>query len=226
MPPMPNARPFLIAGLAALALGGATLALRPAASLAANAPFPEPPAEPAAQHTRAVAVLAGGCFWGMEGVFEHVRGVSQVTAGYAGGTATSANYPDVTTETTGHAEAVRIVYDPAVVSYGTLLKVYFSVAHDPTQVEGQYPDQGHSYRSAIFVGDAAQRAEAAAYIALLGRAHTFARPIATRLETGAFYPAEAYHQQFLRRNPTYPYIATYDMPKIAHLRSRWPQLYR
>ena len=191
----------------------------------ASAPFPDPPAEAPAQHARAVAVLAGGCFWGMEGVFEHVRGVSQVTAGYAGGTAATANYDAVSAETTGHAEAVRITYDPAVVSYGTLLKVYFSVAHDPTQIERQSPDSGHSYRSAVFPQDAAQRSIAAAYIGALNRAHIFARPIATHLETGNFYPAEAEHQQFLRRNPDNPYIATFDMPKIARLREHWPQLY-
>ena len=211
-------RAVAIIGLAAVALAGH--------AAMAGAPFPEPPAEAPAQHGSAVAVLAGGCFWGMEGVFEHVRGVSQVTAGYAGGTAATANYDAVSAETTQHAEAVRIIYDPAVVSYGTLLKVYFSVAHDPTEVEGQAPDYGHSYRSAIFPQDAAQRGLAAAYIASLTRAHLFRRPIATHLETGNFYPAETYHQHFLRDNPRNPYIAEFDMPKLEALRRRLPQLYR
>jgi len=203
----------------------AVLALAGGAAMA-GASFPDPPAEASAGHARAVAVLAGGCFWGVEGVFEHVRGVSQVTAGYAGGTAATANYDTVSSESTQHAEAVRIVYDPAVVSFGTLLKVYFSVAHDPTEVEGQAPDYGHSYRSAIFPQDAAQRAEAAAYINALNAAHVFRRPIATHLETGNFYPAETYHQHFLRDNPRNPYIAEFDMPKLEALRRRWPQLYR
>ena len=222
--------------LAALVLGGTALAMRLSAtdhaSLANPAlPFPDPPAEAAAPTPgpvpgEAVAVLAGGCFWGMEGVFEHVRGVKSVTAGYDGGTAATATYDAVTTETTGHAEAVRIVYDPAQVSFGMLLKVYFRVAHDPTEVEGQYPDSGHSYRSAIFVQNDAQRAEARAYIAALTRAHTFARPIATRLETGTFYPAEGYHQHFLANNPDNSYIRQFDLPKIARLRKALPGLYR
>ncbi len=192
---------------------------------AAPVPFPEPPREMAQPHGNAVAVVAGGCFWGMEGVYEHVKGVKSVTAGYAGGTAATANYGDVSSETTGHAEAVRITYDPAVVSYGQLLKVFFAVAHDPTQVEGQYPDSGHSYRSAIFAQTPAQRAEAVTYIAALGAAHTFSRPIATRLENGQFYPAEAYHQGYLRHNPNAAYIAHFDMPKLAALHDRLPELW-
>lgn len=171
-----------------------------------------------------VAVLAGGCFWGMEAVFEQLKGVRSVTAGYAGGTRGTANYAAVSSETTRHAEAVRIVYDPRVISYATLLRVYFSIAHDPTQLNRQGPDQGTSYRSAIFPQSPQQRAVAAAYIAQLGRARAFPAPIVTRIEGGAFYPAEAYHQDFFRRNPTHPYIVRWDKPKVAVFRAAYPRL--
>ena len=170
------------------------------------------------------AVLAGGCFWGMEAVFRQVKGVRGVTAGYAGGAAQGANYAAVSSETTRHAEAVRIVYDPRVVSYATLLRVYFSIAHDPTQLNRQGPDTGTSYRSAIFPQTPAQRAVAAAYIAQLDRSHVFAQRIATRLEAGAFYPAEGYHQDFFRRHPTHPYIVRWDKPKVAAFRAGFPEL--
>ena len=178
---------------------------------------------PAAAGTQ-VAVLAGGCFWGMEAVFEQVRGVRSVTSGYAGGTRGTANYDAVSTERTRHAEAIRIVYDPRVVSYATLLRVYFSVAHDPTQVNRQGPDSGPSYRSAIFPQSPQQRAVAAAYIAQLNAAKAFPGAIATRIEGGAFYPAEAYHQDFYRRNPTHPYIVRWDKPKVAAFRAGFPKL--
>ena len=152
--------------------------------------------------------------------------MKSVTAGYAGGARKDANYRAVASEKTGHAEAVRVVYDPAQVSYGTLLKVFFSVGHDPTQVNRQFPDVGPSYRSAIFPQDEAQRQVAVAYIAALGRAGVYRKPVATRIETGAFYPAESYHQDFLRRNPTNSYIRRYDAPKLAALRKTWPALYR
>ena len=171
-----------------------------------------------------VAVLAGGCFWGMEAVFEQLKGVRSVTAGYAGGTRATANYAAVSSETTRHAEAVRIVYDSRVISYATLLRVYFSIAHDPTQLNRQGPDQGTSYRSAIFPQSPQQRAVAAAYIAQLGRARAFPAPIVTRIEGGAFYPAEAYHQDFFRRNPTHPYIVRWDKPKVAVFRAAYPRL--
>jgi peptide-methionine (S)-S-oxide reductase len=170
------------------------------------------------------AVLAGGCFWGMEAVFQQVKGVRDVVAGYAGGTPQTANYATVSSETTRHAEAIRITYDPRVVSYATLLRVYFSIAHDPTQLNRQGPDSGTSYRSAIFPQTPEQRAVAAAYIAQLGQAHAFAQPIVTRLEAGRFYPAEAYHQDFFRRNPTHPYIVRWDKPKVAGFRAAFPQL--
>lgn len=180
------------------------------------------PAAPGEQ----VAVLAGGCFWGMEAVFEGMKGVRGVTAGYAGGTRATANSADVSTETTRHAEAIRIAYDPRQVSYATLLRVYFSVAHDPTQVGGQGPDSGPSYRSAIFPQTPQQRAVAAAYVAQLARAKAFPRPITTRLEAGQFFPAEAYHQDFFRRNPTHPYIMRWDKPKVAAFRAGFASLAR
>ena len=170
------------------------------------------------------AVLAGGCFWGMEAVFEQVKGVRSVTTGYAGGTRNSASYEQVSSETTGHAEAVRIVYDPAVVSYGTLLRVYFSVAHNPTELNYQGPDQGTSYRSAIFPQNAQQRLVAAAYIAQLRAAHVYPAPIVTKLESGGFFPAEAYHQDFYKRNPDHPYIVRWDKPKMAAFRATFPKL--
>ena len=172
------------------------------------------------------AVLAGGCFWGMEAVFEHVKGVRTVTAGYAGGTADTATYDQVSSETTRHAEAVKIVYDPNQVSYATLLRVYFSVAHDPTTLNRQGPDSGTSYRSAIFPQTPVQRAVAAAYIAQLGQAHVFPAPIVTKLESGGFFPAESYHQHFFDRNPSHPYIVHWDKPKLAAFKAGFPTLAR
>ena len=173
-----------------------------------------------------VAVFAGGCFWGLEAVFEQVRGVRSVQTGYAGGTAATATYDQVSTERTGHAEAVRIVYDPARVGYATLLRVFFSVAHDPTQLNRQTPDVGPSYRSAIFPQTPQQRIVAQRYLAQLGAAKSYPRPIATKIEGGAFYPAEAYHQDFWRKNPTHPYIVRWDKPKVAAFRAGYPTLSR
>ena len=173
-----------------------------------------------------VAVLAGGCFWGMEAVFEQLKGVKSVTSGYAGGDRATANYGAVSTERTRHAEAVRIVFDPRQISYATLLRVYFSVAHDPTQLNRQGPDTGPSYRSAIFAQSPQQRAVAQGYIAQLARAHAYQQPIVTKVESGSFYPAEASHQDFFRRNPTHPYIVRWDKPKVAALRSGFPTLLR
>ena len=180
------------------------------------------PATPGLQ----TAVFAGGCFWGMEAVFEHVRGVRDVVSGFAGGTRATATYDQVSTEGTGHAEAVRITYDPRQISYATLLRVYFSVAHDPTQLNRQTPDSGPSYRSAIFPQTPAQARVARAYVAQLGAAHVYRQPIVTRIETGGFFPAEAYHQDFARRNPTYPYIVMWDRPKLAAFRAAFPSLAR
>lgn len=187
-------------------------------------PIPPPardvPATPSAQ----TAILAGGCFWGMEAVFERVKGVRAVTSGYAGGAAHSANYTAVSSESTKHAEAVRIVFDPRQVSYGTLLRIYFSIAHDPTQLNRQGPDRGPSYRSAIFPQSEAQRAVAEAYIAQLTQAHAWPQPIVTRIERGDFFPAEAVHQNFYDRNPTNPYIVRWDKPKVAAFQAAFPKL--
>jgi len=182
-------------------------------------------ASAASPHTQ-TAVLAGGCFWGMEWVFEHVRGVTSVVSGYAGGAAKDANYDAVSSEGTGHAEAVKISYDPSKVSYGKLLEVYFLVAHDPTEVNRQGPDSGPSYRSAIFPQTPEQERFARAYTAKLNSAHIWKRPIATRIEHSGFYPAEAYHQGFAEKHPTYPYIAINDRPKLTALKQRFPTLYK
>lgn len=172
------------------------------------------------------AVLAGGCFWGMESVFEHVKGVSDVVSGYAGGGAKDASYEKVSSEGTGHAEAVKITYDPSQVSYAQLLQIYFTVAHDPTQVDRQGPDVGHSYRSAIFPQSPDQDRFARAFIARLGAAHVYKAPIVTRIESGSFYPAEAYHQGFARKHPYFPYIVVNDRPKVAALHRKFPALYK
>ncbi|MEO8141706.1 MAG: peptide-methionine (S)-S-oxide reductase MsrA [Sphingomicrobium sp.] len=172
------------------------------------------------------AVLAGGCFWGMEAVFEHVKGVRDVVSGYAGGGATDANYAEVSTERTGHAEVIRITYDPKQVSYGTLLQIYFSVAHDPTQLNRQGPDTGPSYRSAIFPQSVPQVRVANAYIKQLSAARAFPKPIVTRLESGKFYLAERSHQDFMKRNPMHPYILAHDVPKVTALKRVMPNFYR
>ena len=172
------------------------------------------------------AVLAGGCFWGMESVFEHVKGVKEVVSGYAGGGVNDANYDAVSSERTGHAEAVRITYDPSAISYAQLLQIYFTVAHDPTEVNRQGPDVGPSYRSAIFPQNPDQARLAKAFIARLGSANVYKAPIATRIESGSFYPAEAYHQDFARKHPSYPYIVVNDRPKVIALQKRFPALYK
>ncbi|MBN8809217.1 MAG: peptide-methionine (S)-S-oxide reductase MsrA [Sphingomonas sp.] len=213
----------LTAAAATLAVGAFLVSSAPAAAERA-VPIAAPAHDVPAADQPHVAVFAGGCFWGMEAVFERVKGVTNVTAGYAGGGAGDATYDRVSTETTGHAEAVRITYDPKRVSYGTLLRVYFSIAHDPTQLNRQGPDTGPSYRSAIFPQNPAQRAVAAAYIAQLSAARSFPRPIVTKLETGRFYPAEAYHQNFYDKNPNHPYIVHWDKPKVAAFKAAFPQL--
>nr|WP_241527202.1 peptide-methionine (S)-S-oxide reductase MsrA [Sphingomonas turrisvirgatae] len=187
---------------------------------------------PAATHDVApapgnqVAVLAGGCFWGMEAVFEGVKGVASVTSGYAGGTRATATYAQVSTERTRHAEAVRIVYDPRQLSYATLLRIYFSVAHDPTQLNRQGPDHGPSYRSAIFPQNPGQASVARSYIAQLQQSRAYPAPVVTTVESGQFFPAEAEHQDFARRNPRHPYIVRWDKPKVAAFRAAFPGLAR
>ena len=212
------------AAVAAAALAGGAWLLSPSAPASAAAPPPPKVDVPASGATQA-AVFAGGCFWGIEGVFEHVKGVKSATAGYAGGKRADANYPQVGTETTGHAESVRVVYDPRHVSYGQLLRVFFS-SHNPTEVNRQTPDSGPSYRSAVFPQNAAQRRAALAYIAQLNASHAFSQKVATKVETGAFYPAEDYHQGYERKHPDNPYIRRWDMPKLAALKANFPTLWR
>jgi peptide-methionine (S)-S-oxide reductase len=194
--------------------------------VAQSLPAPRLDTSPAAQGEQ-VAVLAGGCFWGLQLVFEHVDGVRRVEAGYSGGAAATAHYPLVGTGTTGHAESVRIRFDPSRVSYGQLLQVYFSVATDPTQLDRQGPDVGPQYRSAIFYGSPEQKRAAEAYIAQLTAAKAFAAPIVTQVvPLRAFYPAESWHQDYARLHPHDPYIVYNDAPKAVRLRQRFPTLYR
>jgi peptide-methionine (S)-S-oxide reductase len=212
---------------AALLLSGSALFLNASRADDLDKPIPAPLSDPASTAASETAVLAGGCFWGQQGVFEHVKGVTKVLAGYSGGAKATAFYPIVGSETTGHAESVQITFDPKQVSFGTLLRIYFSVAHDPTQLNAQGPDSGPSYRSEIFAAAPAQEAVAKAYIAQLGAAHVFARPIVTRVEPlKGFYDAEAYHQDYLALNPHDSYIMANDLPKIAALARVWPQYYR
>ncbi len=179
-----------------------------------------------AVHTE-TAVFAGGCFWGVQGVFQHVRGVKEALSGYAGGAAGTAQYDRVSEGDTGHAESVRITYDPAQVSYGKLLQIFFSVAHNPTQLNYQGPDHGTQYRSAVFPTNAAQREIANAYIAQLDKAHVYGGKIVTKIEDyKGFYPAEGYHQNYLTEHPESPYIAINDLPKVANLKQMFPDAYR
>ena len=193
--------------------------------------IPVPPAAqdaPLAQSPgKQTAVFAGGCFWGTQSVFERVKGVLTTTAGYAGGSASTTTYDQVTTETTGHAESVRVVYDPSKITYGQLLRVFFSVAHDPTQLNRQGPDVGTSYRSAIFYTSDEQRKISLAYIAQLDAAHVFPKPIVTQVvPLKAFYDAESYHQDYALHNPNNPYIQVCDRPKIEALKQQFPELFQ
>jgi peptide-methionine (S)-S-oxide reductase len=213
--------------VAALLMAGLAMRSHPVAAQDAHA-LPTPSLDvPAGPATSAVAVLAGGCFWGVQGVFQHVKGVTGAVSGYAGGNPQTAGYEAVSLGGTGHAESVQVTFDPRQVSYGRLLQVFFSVAHDPTELNRQGPDTGTQYRSAIFPTNAEQAEAAKAYVAQLDQAHAFKAPIVTSIEPGhGFYPAEAYHQDFLTRNPTYPYIVVNDLPKVAALKSAFPDLYR
>jgi len=213
--------------IALLVLAGLALKSYPAAAEGARA-LPMPAVDqPPGQATSAVVVLAGGCFWGVQGVFQHVKGVTNAVSGYAGGDRKSADYEAVSSGRTGHAESVQVTYDPRQISYGRVLQIFFSVAHDPTQLNRQGPDTGTQYRSAIFPLNADQAEIAKAYIAQLDQAKAFKKAIVTRIEPDrSFYPAENYHQDFLTRNPTYPYIVYNDLPKIEDLRRLLPELYR
>ncbi|TKC85974.1 peptide-methionine (S)-S-oxide reductase MsrA [Trinickia terrae] len=218
----------IVAAAAAIgAVAAVAFGWQPAALAGSAKPLPAPTLDerPGASRTE-TAVFSGGCFWGVQGVFEHVAGVKQVAAGYAGGAASTAQYETVSEGDTGHAESVRIVYDPTQITYGRLLQIFFSVAHDPTELNRQGPDTGTQYRSAIFPADAQQKSIATAYIAQLTNAHAFSSPIVTKIEMGkSFYPAEGYHQDFLVNHPDYPYIVINDMPKVAALKSQYPKLY-
>lgn len=198
-----------------------------AAAATADATVPQPAADaPSLTGATQTAVFAGGCFWGVDAVFKHVKGVTRVVSGYAGGAKETAIYEEVGSGSTGHAEAVEVTYDPAVVSYGTLLKVFFTVAHDPTELNRQGPDVGTQYRSTVFIANEAQRTAAATYMAELNKAGVYRRPIVTTLEPlTAFYAAEAYHQNYLASHLTQPYIVYNDLPKLELLKRRLPELY-
>jgi peptide-methionine (S)-S-oxide reductase len=218
----------LALGAAVLTLGFGACGLNLASAADLNKPIPaaviDTPKNNAA--TSETIVLAGGCFWGQQGVFQHVKGVTKVVAGYSGGTKATATYDQVTTETTGHAEAVEITFDPRVVSAGDLLQIFFSVAHDPTQLNRQGPDRGPSYRSEIFYTSPKQKEIATAYIKQLGETKLFSGPIVTKVEAlKAFYPAEGYHQDYLIHNPTARYIVVNDLPKVENLKRVWPDMY-
>lgn len=193
-------------------------------AVALPAPAVDEPAHGAQLET---AIFAGGCFWGVQGVFQHVNGVTNAVSGYAGGKARTANYPTVSTGMTGHAESVSVTYDPQKVTYGQLLQVFFSVAHNPTELNKQGPDYGTQYRSAVFPQNQEQEKIAKAYLAQLGAGHYFSEPLVTKIEDNAhFYPAEKYHQNFLNDNPNYPYIVINDIPKVEQLKSTFPALWR
>jgi peptide-methionine (S)-S-oxide reductase len=219
--------PWRIASLAGAVAVGALLLRTPL--LGAEAPvIISPPAidNPKSAGPLQTAVLSGGCFWGVQGVYEHVRGVKNVLAGYAGGERATAEYETVSSGTTGHAESVKITFDPAVISYGQILQIAFSVVHDPTQLNRQGPDVGTQYRSAIFYADDTQKHIAEAYVRQLDQAHAFPRPIVTQLSAlKGFYPAEAYHQDYLVHNPSQPYIVFNDLPKIENFRRTFPEIY-
>nr|WP_218017512.1 peptide-methionine (S)-S-oxide reductase MsrA [Polaromonas jejuensis] len=214
-----------MAFVAAATLWQAVPSLAAESAVAIPAPADDLAATPAAAVE--TAVLAGGCFWGVQGVFQHVMGVSSAVSGYAGGDEASARYEAVGSGRTGHAEAVRITYDPKQISYGRILQIYFSVAHNPTELNRQGPDQGPQYRSTIFAQNATQARIAKAYIAQLNKAGSFGLPIVTTTEMQKpFFPAEAYHQDYLARNPHNPYIAYNDLPKIDNLKRLFPDRYR
>lgn len=214
--------------IAILALAG-TVAWNRDGSAGGGATIPKPAvdASPEANAGEQTAVVSGGCFWGIQAVFQHVKGVKSAVSGYSGGASSTAEYETVSTGETGHAESVKITFNPAQISYGRLLQVFFSVAHDPTQLNRQGPDAGSQYRSIIFYANDEQKHIAEAYIAQLDQAKSFPRPIVTQVvPLKAFYPAEAYHQNYATLHPDNPYIATYDAPKVTHLQQQFPDLYQ
>ena len=217
-----------VATIAAVFGGGVYWAsARPAAGEMAATPQPAAGARLATSPRDETIVFAGGCFWGVQAVFEHVRGVKSAVSGYAGGTMAAPSYEDVSSGATGHAESVQVIFDASQVSLGTLLQVFFSVVHDPTQKDRQGPDVGTQYRSAVFYTTESQRQVVDAYVTQLTDAKTYSRPIVTQVAPlHAFYPAEAYHQHYAMLHPDSPYIATFDLPKVAALKTRFPSLYR
>jgi peptide-methionine (S)-S-oxide reductase len=223
-------RNLLLVGAATIALIGAgRLLMAPAALAEAATVLPGPAVDQLAAEASGLqtAVLAGGCFWGVQAVFQHTKGVTKAVSGYAGGTKESANYEAVSSGRTGHAESVEVTFDPRVISYGTILQIYFSVAHDPTELNRQGPDEGPQYRSEIFAKDETQKKIAAAYIAQLDHAGAFRQPIATKVGAlAAFYPAEAYHQDYATLHPSNLYIVYNDLPKIENLKRLFPDRYR
>ncbi len=225
---MSRSRQLLLTALASALMLTGLSACHPAAASADPVSLPAPRTDPAPGHAgEQVAVFAGGCFWGVEAVFDHVRGVRQAWSGYAGGDASTAHYFRVGMGNTGHAESVKVAYDPAQVSYGQLLQVFFSVAHDPTQLNRQGPDRGSQYRSVVFYANAQQQQVANAYIAQLTSSHAFARPIVTQVvPLRGFYMAESYHQNYASEHPDDRYIAVNDAPKLVHLQQAFPSLYR
>jgi peptide-methionine (S)-S-oxide reductase len=213
-----------LAAVASFLTPGRTLGSRMAAALP---PAPLTHFARATASGDAVAVFAGGCFWGIEAVFEHLKGVKNAVSGYAGGSSASPSYEDVSSGTTGHAESVRVVYDPSQISYGQLLQIFFSVAHDPTQLNRQGPDEGSQYRSIVFYDNPEQKKAAEAYISQLTSAKAFPRPIVTQVTPlTKFYEAEAYHQDYMVHHPNQPYIVYNDAPKVEHLRTQFPALYK
>ena len=219
-------RAVLKLGFAFFLVGGITACGTATASVTA---IPDPILDAPLTSARGeqTAVLAGGCFWGVEAVFEHVKGVIKVTSGYSGGSANTAQYETVSSGETGHAESVRIIYDPSQISYGRLLRVFFAVAHDPTELNRQGPDSGSQYRSAIFYGNEEQQRIAEAYIVQLNKARVFRAPIVTKVTAlQSFYEAEGYHQGYLDRHPDEPYIVINDLPKVENLRKHFPELYK
>lgn len=211
----------------AVVLWGAVLGATSCSAKANPVPAPSVDESLAASPGRETAVLAGGCFWGVQAVFQHVKGVISATSGYAGGSAKTADYETVSTGETGHAESVQIVYDPAQITYGELLRIFFSVAHDPTELNRQGPDEGTQYRSSIFFANNEQNKIAEAYIAQLDAAKAFRHRIVTKVvPLQGFYPAEAYHQNYAELHPNQPYIMFNDAPKVEHLKQEFPEVYR
>lgn len=221
-----TSRPLIAASVAAIALGLCSFGAQRAA--AEEMKLVPPPAKDMPMGGKsATAVFAGGCFWGVQGVFQHVKGVTSAVSGYAGGSKMTASYPVVSTGTTGHAESVKVTYDPSRVSYGKLLQIYFSVVADPTTLNAQGPDEGTQYRSDLFTMNPEQATVAKDYIAQLGKAHAFSRPIVTQVSGDqGFYPAEDYHQNYLTLHPDEPYIAMNDIPKVEGLKRLFPDLYQ